>query len=85
MLRQHRARSSSRKRWEPSPASTGTTTETGAHAFAFGDCDALVEYVEKQVRPGDVIDVHPFPHSKGALARGRRHDGEGCVLVNGAY
>lgn len=53
--------------------------------LAFNDYDLFEEYLKKEVRPGDAIDVYPFPHRSKTIAAGKFPDIEGRVPNGGAY
>src|SRR5437867_12542061 len=61
----------------------GASAPTRLTFDAFEDFKA---YLDSRVKPGDAIDVWPFPTDiANALARGKYPDGEGRVPVGGAY
>jgi len=54
--------------------------------LAFDDFDEFKAYLGSLVKPGDAIDVWPFPtDTNRAIARAKYPDGEGRVPVGGAY
>ncbi|MFT3871001.1 MAG: hypothetical protein QM715_21310 [Nibricoccus sp.] len=53
--------------------------------LAFYDFEMFEEYLKKEVRPGDAIDVYPFPHKAKTIASGKFPDSEGRVPKGGAY
>ena len=53
--------------------------------LAFDNFDDFYEYLKTKVRPGDAIDVYPFPHDTLAIASGKVPHNEGKVPIGGAY
>jgi len=54
--------------------------------LAFDDYDEFIAYLQANVRPGDAIDVFPFPSNREALiATGKYPDSEGRVPEGGTY
>jgi hypothetical protein len=54
--------------------------------LVFDDFDDFNEYLQRNVQPGDAIDVYPFPHHPSkTVARGKYPDAEGRVPKGGAY
>ncbi|MBS0633167.1 MAG: hypothetical protein JSS11_14750 [Verrucomicrobia bacterium] len=53
--------------------------------LAFDDFDLFEEYLKRDVRPGDAIDVYSFPHGSKTIAIGKFPDSEGRVPIGGAY
>jgi hypothetical protein len=54
--------------------------------LAFNDFEEFMKYLRSEVRPGDAIDVYPFPsNAESAIAKGKYPDEEGRVPEGGAY
>ena len=54
--------------------------------LAFDSFDDFKAYLDSRVKPGDAIDVWPFPTDIAtAIARAKYPDGEGRVPLRGAY
>jgi hypothetical protein len=54
--------------------------------LAFDDMDEFLVYLSSNVKPGDAIDVYPFPSDpKTAIARGKYPDAQRRVPDGGAY
>ena len=54
--------------------------------LAFDAFDEFKAYLQSRVKPGDAIDVWPFPTNiAAAIARGKYPDGDGRVPIGGAY
>lgn len=54
--------------------------------LAFDDFEAFCDYVRDVARPGDAIDVWPFPSDDdGRIAEGKIPEADGTVHRGGAY
>src|SRR5437773_11184217 len=52
--------------------------------LAFDAFDEFKAYLQSRVKPGDAIDVWPFPTNiAAAIARGKYPDGDGRVPIGG--
>jgi len=54
--------------------------------LAFSDFDVFWEYLSELTKPGDAIDVWPFPADNGLrIAEGKIPNADGTIHQNGAY
>jgi hypothetical protein len=54
--------------------------------LAFSDFDDFCDYVRDSAKPGDAIDVWPFPNEgSGQIARGKIPEVDGTIHQGGAY
>jgi hypothetical protein len=58
---------------------------TSPTPLAFNDYDEFYSYLQGKVKPGDAIDVYPFPHNAATIAHGKLPNSEGEVPLGGAY
>ena len=54
--------------------------------LAFSDFEAFCDYLRGSTKPGDAIDVWPFPTDDGGrIARGKIPEVDGTIQQGGAY
>jgi hypothetical protein len=54
--------------------------------LAFSDFDEFCGYLSGSTKPGDAIDVFPFPADDvGWIARGKIPEADGTIFQGGAY
>ena len=54
--------------------------------LACSDCEVFCDYLRESAKPGDAIDVWPFPADDGGwIARGKIPDADGTIHQGGAY
>lgn len=56
----------------------------GATPSAYDDFDTFKEYIAREAKPGDIIDVWPFPSGESAIS-GKVPNENGEIPKKGAY